>query len=135
MADPTDNHAVDEVAFFADRFVVRAVATEIGGARAIERHYGVRFTSPRAADRRRRSAPARRRRRRPTARPTPSPPPPMPKEPRRRATSRRKELEEQIVLLTKVKHSDATPLPMPVPPPDDYQPRRTCPQNRASRSC
>ena len=32
------------------------------------------------------------------------------------------QLEEQIVLLTKVKHSDATPLPMPVPPPDDFEP-------------
>src|SRR5438874_13110290 len=50
MADPTDNHAVDEVAFFADRFIVRVVATESVIRDGIERHYGVRFTSPRAAD-------------------------------------------------------------------------------------
>ena len=48
MADPTDNHAVDEMAFFADRFIVRVVATESAIRDGIERHYGVRFTSPRA---------------------------------------------------------------------------------------
>src|SRR3954451_17716214 len=46
MAEPTDKHGVAEVAFFADRFVVRVVATESAVRDAIERHYGVRFTSP-----------------------------------------------------------------------------------------
>jgi len=135
MADPTDNHAVDEVAFFADRFVVRVVATESAIRDGIERHYGVRFTSPRAADRvstrvahpagtpppapkpgPSTEAP-------PERAPNPSPPPPEPKSARQPPPKPSKEvLEEQIVLLTKVKYADATPLPMPVPPPDDYQP-------------
>ncbi|MDB4965060.1 MAG: ral secretory system protein domain protein [Myxococcales bacterium] len=162
MSDPTDNHAVDEVAFFADRFVVRVVATESAIRDAIERHYGVRFTSPRAADRVARvaqplaeshqaAAP-----RSPEPRP-PGPPPPSPtllrapvatvqarvksgprseappsREPNRSpppgdakapaAKASKEAIEEQIVLLTRVKYADATPLPMPVPPPDDYQP-------------
>jgi hypothetical protein len=131
MADPTDNHAVDEVAFFADRFVVRVVATESAIRDGIERHYGVRFTSPRAADRAstrvanpQSSSP------RPgpsteasqTRAPNPSPPPPEPKSAKQPSKPSKEALEEQIVLLTKVKYADATPLPMPVPPPDDYQP-------------
>src|SRR5437764_946846 len=65
MADPSDNHAVDEVAFFADRFVVRAVASESSVRRAIERYYGVVFTG--AAEE-------------PARAPDPSPPPPAKKE-------------------------------------------------------
>lgn len=142
MADPADNHAVDEVSFFADRFVVRVVATETAIRDAIERHYGVRFTSPRAVDRVGAvatpiAAPVA-----PPPKPTltsiplkpgpateapgdrapnPSPPPPEAKAPPPQKPSKQ-ELEEQIVLLTNVKYNDATPLPMPVPPPDDYQP-------------
>ncbi len=129
MADPTDNHAVDEVAFFADRFIVRVVATESAIRDAIERHYGVRFTSPRAADRvsTRVAHPAPRpgpsTEAPPDRTPNPSPPPPEAKAPKPSAPKPSKqELEDQIVLLTKVKYADATPLPMPVPPPDDYQP-------------
>src|SRR5262245_18105968 len=36
MADPTDNHAVDEVGFFSGRFVLRVVAGESAVRRAIE---------------------------------------------------------------------------------------------------
>jgi MshEN domain len=93
MADPSDNHAVDEVTFFADRFVVRVVAGETAVRRAIEKHYGVRFTSPLRA-----GAP-------PPAKPTVE------------------QLEEQIVLLTRVKRSEETPLPIPMPPPDEYKPQ------------
>jgi hypothetical protein len=171
MADPTDNHAVDEVAFFADHFVVRVVATESGIRDAIERHYGVRFTSPRAADSAlpaatvatattalpaatvataANPASARAPAVKPgplteaplTRAPNPSPPPPTS---RRVAPSSEQSQppanihvaaspppaappapppseDEGVVLLTKVKFSDATPLPMPVPPPDDYSP-------------
>jgi hypothetical protein len=127
MADPTDNHATDEVAFFADRFIVRVVATESAIRDGIERHYGVRFTSPRAADRygariARASAPkpgpsteA------PSDRPPNPSPPPLPKD-AAEAKPSKEAIEEQIVLLTKVKYADATPLPMPIPPPDDYEP-------------
>ncbi len=95
MADPSDNHAVDEITFFADRFVVRSVATESAIRRAIETHYGVRFTSPPASQRT-----------------GPKLPP--------KAT--REQLEQQIVLLTKVKRSEETPLPFPAPPPVDVTP-------------
>jgi hypothetical protein len=33
----------------------------------------------------------------------------------------KEDLDEKIVLLTKVKYSDSTPLPIPVPPPDDFR--------------
>jgi hypothetical protein len=39
MADPADNHALEEVAFFVDRFVMRAVAAESAVRRAIDRYY------------------------------------------------------------------------------------------------
>jgi hypothetical protein len=134
MADPTDNHAVDEVAFFADRFIVRVVATESAIRDGIERHYGVRFTSPRAADRvsprvaepsklQPPAKPGPSTEAAQTRAPNPSPPPPEPKSAREPPPKPSKEaIEEQIVLLTKVKYADATPLPMPVPPPEDYQP-------------
>jgi hypothetical protein len=129
MADPTDNHAVDEVSFFADRFVVRVVATESAVRDAIERHYGVHFTSPRAAETASRVAepvqmvprPGPRSEAPATRAPNPSPPPPASK-PAPAPKPSVEAIEEQIVLLTKVKYADATPLPMPVPPPDDYQP-------------
>jgi hypothetical protein len=108
MADPSDNHAVDEVAFFVDRFVVRAVAAESAVRRAIERYYGVRFMSARTDGQRLMEG-------------VPKPAPPK-KEKELFQKPTRAQLEEQIVLLTKVKHSDATPLPMPVPPPDDFEP-------------
>jgi len=131
MADPTDNHATDEIAFFADRFIVRVVACESAIRDAIERHYGVRFTSPRAADRvSSRVAHSAPKRGGPTTEapperpPNPSPPPPVAKTAKTVLQKPSKEaLEEQIVLLTKVKYADATPLPMPIPPPDDYEPR------------
>ena len=113
MADPSDNHAVDEVAFFVDRFVVRAVAPESAVRRAIERYYGVRFMSPRTDGQRLVEASPKP--------PTPAPPPKK-KEKDLFQKPTRAQLEEQIVLLTKVKHSDATPLPIPVPPPDDFEP-------------
>ncbi len=129
MADPTDNHATDELAFFADRFIVRVVATESAIRDGIERHYGVRFTSPRAADRygariaRPAPKPGPSTEAPPDRTPNPSPPPPMPKDaPVAEAKPSKEVIEEQIVLLTKVKYADATPLPMPVPPPDDYEP-------------
>jgi MshEN domain len=118
MADPSDNHAVDEVAFFADRFVVRAVASETVIREAIERFYRVRITSPPTSART--HAPERPPLKapppivhRPAPAPTPAPPP--------KPTIA--ELDEQIVLLTKVKRSEETPLPIPVPPPDDYVPQ------------
>jgi len=46
MADPTNNHAVDEVGFFTDRFVVRAVAAESAIREAIEHHYGIPVPGP-----------------------------------------------------------------------------------------
>jgi hypothetical protein len=45
MADPSDNHAVEELGFFVDRFVLRAVATESAVRRAIEHHYRLRLTT------------------------------------------------------------------------------------------
>jgi hypothetical protein len=101
---------------------VRVVATESAIRDGIERHYGVRFTSPRAADRHgARPGPATEAP--PDRAPNPSPPPPIPKDAKSAAPKPSKEaLEEQIVLLTKVKYNDATPLPMPIPPPDDYRP-------------
>jgi hypothetical protein len=143
MSDPTNNHAVDEVAFFADRFVVRAAGTESAVRRAIESHYGVRFTSPRASDRTAWTAPpvgsAR------VVEPKPQPMPiatkqtlamgsgarmPAAAEPEKKKKKpveppkpSREQLEEQIVLLTKVKRSEETPLPIPVPPPEDYKPQ------------
>jgi hypothetical protein len=113
MADPTDNHAVDEVTFFIDKFIVRVVATETAIRDAIERHYGVHFTSPRALERAGAPRVA-----------TPQPPRPQPQaqvQPQPRAPNKTPE-ETPVVLLTKVKYSDATPLPIPVPPPQDYVP-------------
>jgi hypothetical protein len=139
MSDPTNNHAVDEVAFFADRFVVRAACTESAIRRAIESHYGVRFTSPRTTDRI--AAPPQSNVgtfRAIDAKPTTQPMPidtkqtlPMgsnvraheaPKKQQEAPKPSREELEQQIVLLTKVKRSEETPLPIPVPPPEDYKP-------------
>jgi hypothetical protein len=124
MADPTNNHAVDEVAFFADRFVVRMVASESAVRRAIETHYGVRFTSPRASDPTK-TPPVRAE---PPAK-APAPrvqPQPQPQPASRRAPVEpkptREELEQQIVLLTKIKRSEETPLPAPIPPPPDLTP-------------
>jgi hypothetical protein len=114
MADPTDNHAVDEVTFFIDKFIVRVVATETAIRDAIERHYGVRFTSPRAVERT--GAPR-------VATPQPAPRPQPQAQPQAPPRAPNKPPEEApVVLLTKVKYSDATPLPMPVPPPQDFQP-------------
>ncbi|HEX4458857.1 MAG TPA: hypothetical protein VIA18_12865 [Polyangia bacterium] len=176
MADPTDNHAVDEVAFFADHFIVRVVATESGIRDAIERHYGVRFTSPRAAASalpqaqpqativpaqtapapaatvigRRAVKPGPTTEAPPDRPPNPSPPPPsyrrvpplpandhdeqpaappnvhvapqQPPPPNVHVAQHPRHEEAEVVLLTKVKFSDQTPLPMPVPPPEDYTP-------------
>ena len=134
MADPSDNHAVDELAFFADRFVLRAVASESAVRRALETHYGLRFSSPRPGER---AAPA------PFTGPAAPPTfvgapsngpasdakPSSGNAPPARSGSiqvppkpSREELERQIVLLTRVKRSEETPLPMPVPPPPDYTP-------------
>jgi hypothetical protein len=133
MADPSDNHAVDEVAFFADRFVLRAVATESAVRRAIETHYGVRFTSPKAADRASPAQMAQPAARTPDRNKTlPSGPPTgMAKAQRQKIRvapeptpeQKKAEVEQQVVLLTKVKRSEETPLPIPIPPPSDYQPQ------------
>ena len=40
MADPTNNHAVDEIAFFADRFVLRAVGQSPAAAETAGLHVG-----------------------------------------------------------------------------------------------
>lgn len=39
MADPSDNHAVEELAFFVDAFILRGVATQSALRVAIARHY------------------------------------------------------------------------------------------------
>ena len=39
MADPSDNHAVEELAFFVDAFILRGVATETALRTALARHY------------------------------------------------------------------------------------------------
>jgi hypothetical protein len=124
MADPADNHAVDEVAFFADKFIVRVVATESAIRDAIERHYGVHFSAPRAADRvgvvvGATPASAAPKTEAPLDRPpNPSPPPsrrPEPAPPKPRLDI----IEEQIVLLTEIKQAEDTPLPQPAPPPPE----------------
>ena len=46
MADPTDTHAVDEVRFFADRFVVRTAALLSDIHHALAVHYGAHFEPP-----------------------------------------------------------------------------------------
>ena len=119
MADPSDNHAVDEVAFFADKFVVRAVAGETAVRQAIERHYGLPLPGPSLAPP-------------PQVRQNAAPPP-MPAGAKPSTAVSRKpvpepkptleQLEQQVVLLTKVKRSEETPLPIPVPPPDDFKPQ------------
>jgi hypothetical protein len=92
LADPSHNHAVDEIAFFSGHYVLRSVASESAIRTAIEKHYGIRFTTPRLD----------------------APPPAgtavRAEEPRR---------EGNVVLLTKVKRSEDTPLPAPLPPPPD----------------
>ena len=39
MADPSDNHAVEELSFFVDAFILRGVATESALRVALARHY------------------------------------------------------------------------------------------------
>src|SRR5215831_20382257 len=41
MSDPTDTHAVDEVAFFTGQYVMRAVAAESDIEWALAKYYGV----------------------------------------------------------------------------------------------
>ncbi len=48
MSDPSDNHAVDEIGFFAGHFVLRHGATESAVHGAIERLYNVRLPNPTA---------------------------------------------------------------------------------------
>jgi hypothetical protein len=177
MADPSDNHAVDEVAFFADKFVVRGVASESAVRRAIERHYRVKFAAPALPPTSSRSAAqAAAQAPRVVAAPPPAvgaPPPAVATAPHAIATAphaiapaavaaparavagpphavaasgtittpptvaaapstasaRPAAVAEQepsvaataepVVLLTKIKRSDETPLPMPLPPDDD----------------
>ena len=129
MADPTDNHAVDEVAFFANRFIVRVVATESAIRDGIGHHYGVHFNAPRAGDRvavrvaQPLAVPGSNGAMRPGPSLAAAPAPKSKETPKETLEETPKEtLEETIVLLTKVKYADATPLPLPVPPPDDDQP-------------
>jgi hypothetical protein len=91
MADPADNHAVDEVAFFSGRFIMRTVAETSALKRAIELHYGVQL--PMAGRQPQLAAPPVQ-----DAAPVELPP-----------------IEEPIILLNKVKKSDAA-LPRPSPP-------------------
>lgn len=41
MSDPSNTHAVDEISFFTDSYVVRAVASQREIASALERYYGI----------------------------------------------------------------------------------------------
>jgi hypothetical protein len=154
MADPSDNHAIEELGFFVDRFVLRAVATESAVRRNIERHYRTRLGSDLEVG--------------PTAE-VPVPPlrtaaseaplagPSMPRaafvpttispllpskaaheiarplfpanrqgsyDPLGRSTAVGKkpaDKSDEIVLLTRKKRSDETPLPPHAPPPDDLE--------------
>jgi hypothetical protein len=137
MADPTNNHAVDEVGFFTDRFVVRAVAAESDIRQAIEQHYGIPVPGPKPRTRAvvatpaappleedfegdvdfdidvevgTEEAPARRRSTTaPRLRPDPS-------------AAAEAPVVDEPVLLTRVKLTEETPLPTPAPlPPDDAE--------------
>jgi hypothetical protein len=134
MADPSDNHAVDELGFFVNRFILRAVATESAVRRAIERHYKLNLgvgaerapTSimPRPVVEVPRVAPPRAREITPPTEPIfPTsderardpfgrsgavlPPEPTPD-------------RDEPVLLTRKKRVDETPLPPPAPPQKDF---------------
>jgi hypothetical protein len=154
MADPSDNHAVEELAFFVDRFILRAVATESAVRRAFERHYKLRLTTQiESALTDQISAPLV-----PAAEPDPfpeitveAPRPafipttvspaltakpaspaasdgrplfPANQEPRYdpigRSTAVGKRPAEEVVLLTRKKRTDETPLPPPAPPPIEH---------------
>jgi len=41
MSDPADMHAIEEIGFFVDKFILRYVATESAVRRAIQRYYGL----------------------------------------------------------------------------------------------
>ncbi len=122
MADPANTHAVDELSFFTDRFLERAVAPESAIRAAIERWYGVHFDAPpssapipaMALARRATPAPAPvLLERRKTPSPVPSPPAPVEKTaPIRRVTAQmpimaaRDPAGDGVMLLTRVKHTD-----------------------------
>jgi len=143
MSDPTNNHAVDEVAFFADRYVVRAVGTESAIRRAIETHYGVRFTSPRASDRLKAKLPApeaaKATEKKPAeitrkgTRPVSSATPPLAPQPEPAKPSL-ESLDKQVVLLTRVKRSEETPLPCRCRRPTTTRPSMRT-KRSPSRSC
>lgn len=139
MADPTNNHAVDEVGFFTDRFVVRAVAAESAIREAIEHHYGLPVPGPNpkappvAAAQQEEDfegdvdfdidvevgteepSPARRRSTTaPRLRPAPAAP--------EASAAPTEDADEPVLLLTRVKSTEETPLPSPAPlPPDDAE--------------
>jgi hypothetical protein len=118
MSEPTNNHAVDEVAFFTNRFVVRGAARITALRRAIEQHYRVTLAPMTRVTIAERSPSPRRppdttRVERPRRMTVPGIPthnvptqsaqkPPIPE-------------SEPVVLLTRVKSSDETPLPRPMP--------------------
>lgn len=115
MADPSDNHAVEEITFFVDKFILRAAAPQAAVRRAIEQHYGVSFEPvaapevPRAAF----IAPESTSRATAVLRPSagvrsdPAPPAPRPG----------REPTEEVVVLTRRKRVDA-----PAPPPPAVTP-------------
>jgi len=135
MADPSDNHAVEELGFFTSRFILRAVAKESAVRRAIERHYDTKLGPDETAA---------------TVRGTPVPvltpniaPKIAPKvatpiaaqpapgtplfpgnvdergyDPFGRTTGKTR-APEPVVVLTRKKRSDETPLPPHAPPPQE----------------
>jgi len=105
MSEPTNNHAVDEVAFFTDRFVIRSVARLGTVRRALERFYQARLPALKIAIKRDPDPPRVR-----AATSTPLPPTRVPLQ---------QPEGEPVLLLTRVKRIDETPLPAHAPPPPD----------------
>ncbi len=107
MSEPTNNHAVDEVAFFTDRFVIRAVARLGSVRRALERFYNARLPELHVTPKRAPEVP------RPRTLGTSQALPPT------RVPMQAHTDGEPVLLLTRVKRIDETPLPAHAPPPPD----------------
>lgn len=123
MADPSDTHAIEELGFFTGRFILRAVAKESAIRRAIEHHYQTKLTrEDTAATVRGAPVPA-------LAPRAPSPAPPaapfFPNNVDERGydpfgrTTAGQAAAEPVLVLTRKKRSDETPLPPPAPPPHE----------------
>jgi hypothetical protein len=143
MADPSDNHAVEELGFFVNRFVVRAVARMSAIRRAIEKHHGVKLddiVSRSSVTKPERAAPVAAKAA-PKTEPKPTPkaashthresfiaPGPLfprnveqPYDPLRKAPAVNEPTEE-VVLLTKKKRRDTPIMARGAPPPDEPAP-------------